>query len=196
MSRDSASELRHKIDVVIKSLRLLKKIDLKLESLTEMFLINLLCSRLHEETRKAFQLQLTPTVYSEWSEMHGTTVSRTMTIRPAVQHNIKKHARSPTHTTHTFHATDQLANKYLLFQQTHYIYQCPSFLRMKPDDCYTSLVKLKVCHNCLGSEHAYNECKSGVRKHCQKKNHSLLHFEKRLLDLNLKLKHQNQRIPQ
>jgi hypothetical protein len=39
-----------------------------------------------------------------------------------------------------------------------------------------------VCHNCLGSDHAYNECKSGVCKHCQKNHHSLLHFEKRSND--------------
>jgi hypothetical protein len=34
-----------------------------------MFLINLLGSRFHKETRKAFQLQLKPTVYSKWYEM-------------------------------------------------------------------------------------------------------------------------------
>jgi hypothetical protein len=69
MSPDSVSELRHMIDVVIKSLRLLETIDLKLDSLSEMFPINLLRSRPHEETRKAYQLQLKPTVYPKWSEM-------------------------------------------------------------------------------------------------------------------------------
>jgi hypothetical protein len=70
MPRDSATELRHMIDVVIiKSQRVLETIDLKLDSLSEMFVLNLLCSRLHEETRKAFQLQLKPTVYPKWSKM-------------------------------------------------------------------------------------------------------------------------------
>jgi hypothetical protein len=102
MSQDSASELQHMINGVIMSLRLRKTIDLKLGSRSEMFLVNLLCSLLHAETRKAFQLQLKPTVYPKWSEMltflkaryHSLENYEQMspakpTIRLAVQHNIK-----------------------------------------------------------------------------------------------------------
>jgi hypothetical protein len=60
MSQDSASEPQNMINVVIMSLRLIETIDLKLDSLSEMFLVNLLCSLLYAETHKAFQLQLKP----------------------------------------------------------------------------------------------------------------------------------------
>jgi hypothetical protein len=81
-------------------------------------------------------------------------------IRPAVQHNTKQHARSPAPKTQAFYASDQLTNECLLCQQTHYIYQCSSFLKRTPDNRYTNLKKLKVCHRCLGSDQAYNDCKS------------------------------------
>jgi hypothetical protein len=56
-------------NVVVRSLRVLQTIDFKLNSLSELFLINLLCIRLNEEARKTFQLQLKPAVYAQWSEM-------------------------------------------------------------------------------------------------------------------------------
>jgi hypothetical protein len=94
MSQDLA-ELRDMIDVVIKSLSLreLETIDLKLDSLSKIILINLLCSRFQEETCKAFLLSILKTLYPSHENYKQMSLVK---IRLAVQHNTKHHGRSPT----------------------------------------------------------------------------------------------------
>ena len=58
---DSPSELRHLLETTVKSLRLLDMMKLPLDPLAEQLVVNLICNRLDDDTRKALETIHIPT---------------------------------------------------------------------------------------------------------------------------------------
>lgn len=62
-----------------------------------------------------------------------------------------------------------------LCHDTHFIYQCPTFLSLSLNDKYQEIRKHKLCSNCLRSGHFKTQCQSGNCRKCNMKHSTLLH---------------------
>lgn len=63
-------------------------------------------------------------------------------------------------------------------QQNHQIYHCPSFTKLQAVERHQKVQELKLCFNCLQSNHQADQCKSKWRcKTCKAAHNSLLHCE-------------------
>ncbi|XP_043502771.1 uncharacterized protein LOC122524522 [Polistes fuscatus] len=59
------------------------------------------------------------------------------------------------------------------------IYSCPKFLGFAVKERYQKVKQLNLCLNCLNQGHLFKDCSSRNCLKCNKKHHSLLHFEDR-----------------
>ena len=55
---------------------------------------------------------------------------------------------------------------------------CLSFQKMSPQERYLEIKKSPLCHNCLKNNLRTFECRAPTCKKCQKRHHTLLHFER------------------
>lgn len=68
-------------------------------------------------------------------------------------------------------------NQCLNCQQDHTLARCPSFLNLSVKQRFDKTTELKVCRNCL-SHSSFKKCNSKFScQKCNKRHHSLLHFE-------------------
>ena len=59
---------------------------------------------------------------------------------------------------------------------THYLNQCPAFRNMTDAEKWETVVRLKLCENCLSNKHKHDHCTSSSScRYCQQKHHSSLH---------------------
>jgi hypothetical protein len=69
VNRQSSTDLRCLLDVIIKNIRMLKMFELPLDTLSELFLVHLRSNRLDGETRKAYEMLQKPEQLSKWDKM-------------------------------------------------------------------------------------------------------------------------------
>ncbi|XP_049886912.1 uncharacterized protein LOC126381471 [Pectinophora gossypiella] len=69
-------------------------------------------------------------------------------------------------------------NQCPLCSQSHYINQCPKFLAQTPQTRIHTTTKLRLCLNCLASNHLLPNCRATVCRVCKGKHHTLLHVYK------------------
>jgi hypothetical protein len=61
----------------------------------------------------------------------------------------------------------------------HSLHQCTSFLRLSTDEKLKQVISLKLCENCLRSNHSTANCKSNnTCRDCKSRHHTLLHGTK------------------
>jgi hypothetical protein len=61
----------------------------------------------------------------------------------------------------------------------HSLHQCTSFLRLSTDEKLKQVISLKLCENCLRSNHSTANCKSNnTCRDCKNRHHTLLHGTK------------------
>ena len=64
----------------------------------------------------------------------------------------------------------------------HLIFQCPNFLKLKPEQRFTYIKTSGLCINCL-SDHTYQDCKcKSTCRQCNKRHNTLLHFTKKTVN--------------
>ena len=62
--------------------------------------------------------------------------------------------------------------------EAHPAYFCPAFKGLTTDKRFSTAQKLKLCHNCLGTDNLTRTCRSSrTCKRCNKRHHTLLHRE-------------------
>ncbi|XP_036141015.1 uncharacterized protein LOC118644996 [Monomorium pharaonis] len=66
--------------------------------------------------------------------------------------------------------------KCLFCKGSHNIYSCKDLLNLSVDKRLTQVKKLKLCTNCLRSNHFSRDCKAGGCKKCSGRHNTLLHF--------------------
>ncbi len=60
----------------------------------------------------------------------------------------------------------------------HALYFCLAFKNLSADDRFSTIQRLKLCHNCLGNDHFTRNCRCVTScKKCNKRHHTLLHHE-------------------
>ncbi|KAJ8985537.1 hypothetical protein NQ317_019920 [Molorchus minor] len=67
---------------------------------------------------------------------------------------------------------------------SHFIYNCPEFIKLSLDDKYKEVQKYKLCTNCLRMGHFKSDCKSGRCRKCSFKHNTLLHVDKSQLSIS------------
>jgi hypothetical protein len=113
---------------------------------------------------------------SQYTNKHNKTI-RFADQKP---HSSRSHALTvsstsgqdvaPLHSSHTCFACNQTGHK---------IYSCPFFMSKTPNERSKIVKANKRCYSCLGS-HMINVCTSkNVCNVCQKKHHSMLHFDRK-----------------
>ncbi|XP_074032056.1 uncharacterized protein [Leptinotarsa decemlineata] len=64
-----------------------------------------------------------------------------------------------------------------LCKNNHTLYLCSEFIKLTAVERLSTAKRLRLCINCLGSNHRTKECKSAGCRRCGKIHHSMLHFE-------------------
>jgi hypothetical protein len=63
----------------------------------------------------------------------------------------------------------------VICKQSHWLYQCPTFLSLTTNQRSSEIRKHNLCDNCFRSGHKAAQCRSGSCKKCALKHNSLLH---------------------
>jgi hypothetical protein len=63
----------------------------------------------------------------------------------------------------------------VICKQSHWLYQCPTFLALTTNQRSSEIRKHNLCNNCFRSGHKAAQCRSGSCKKCALKHNSLLH---------------------
>jgi len=71
--------------------------------------------------------------------------------------------------------TSSIKNACLFCNDAHALYNCSTFLVMPPDERIKEARHLKVCLNCLKSDHFMKNCKHGSCRECSGRHNTLLH---------------------
>lgn len=69
-------------------------------------------------------------------------------------------------------------------KNNHNLYTCPEFNKMTVIDRLNTAKRLRLCINCLGSNHRTKDCKSAGCRRCGKIHHSMLHFQNNIGNAN------------
>ena len=77
----------------------------------------------------------------------------------------------------------------------HAIYNCETFKKLTPRERFDSAKSAALCINCLRSNHRVLDCNSSPCRKCNKRHHSLLHFEKQLSNEPIAVKPSVQKKP-
>jgi hypothetical protein len=200
VNRESSTDLRCLLDVVIKNIRVLKTIELPLDALSELFLVHLVSNRLDSETRKAYEMLQKPEQLPKWDEMLTFLNSRCHILesiensRPQPkQGQFKSSAASssgsyskPGHTPYkqppikvnNFVADTKPTFTCAVCEKPHFLTQCTEFLKLSPQERVATVKKMNLCFNCLSKSHTIKDCRSGLCRHCQQRHHTLLHLTK------------------
>jgi Pao retrotransposon peptidase/Family of unknown function (DUF5641)/Protein of unknown function (DUF1759)/Putative peptidase (DUF1758)/Integrase zinc binding domain len=195
MFRESASELRCLLDVVIKNIRVLETIELEQNQLSELFLINLVCGRLDGETRKAFEQQQNPEAFPTWKDTlkflqqrchvlesieaskasmgKSSVIKNPSTTVPANRYTQKP----PAGRLNTLTTSNKKPLQCPICQKRHITSQCIEFLNMSVKDRQNKVKTLNICNNCLSPRHATKDCSSSSCRRCNGQHHSLLHLD-------------------
>ncbi|XP_033229595.1 uncharacterized protein LOC117181137 [Belonocnema kinseyi] len=67
-------------------------------------------------------------------------------------------------------------------EENHMPWACSSFKKMSPHDRYIEIKRTSLCHNFLNGHHRTPDCLGNTCKKCEKRHHTLLHFERQNTD--------------
>lgn len=111
---------------------------------------------------------------------HRVQWSSTIIKNKSVSTNIdtKTKTRCIHRNSNSFVQYEKKEVKCLLCNNAHYLSHCDKFMKMEPNEKLISTKQKNLCINCLSQNHKAADCKSGNCKKCNKKHHTMLHFEK------------------
>nr|XP_029711525.1 uncharacterized protein LOC115256725 [Aedes albopictus] len=188
--RESGSALRNLLNDVTRNIRALANLELKLEPLSEQFLIHLVCTRLDARTRKDFELQLTDNALPSWDKLLDFLQSRCRCLENIEQDGKDtapnqssrlRPERSGSHVVRTFpeNAYTQKPSfgnvTCFVCKGTHFLNRCDQFLNLAPNDRFAKIKSLGICLNCFSNKHYVHECKGSSCRKCGRRHHTLLH---------------------
>ncbi|KYN14926.1 hypothetical protein ALC57_12866 [Trachymyrmex cornetzi] len=74
------------------------------------------------------------------------------------------------------HITNQSKLSCPVCKKEHKVYFCDSFKNLSVQSRVAEARKLKLCLNCLNTNHLVRDCRSSMCRYCGNKHHSLLHY--------------------
>lgn len=184
ISKESAILLRKLIDDFNKHIRALKSAGEPTEH-WDRLLIHLLITKLDLTTKREWQehtISKENDILPTFGDMM-TFLNNRYQILEAIKdtnnvhkaHNTKSEHKRSSERTQSYFATQSATCEYC--KNSHYIYQCESFKKLPVQQRYETAKKLKLCTNCLRSNHFSRTCKASSCRHCNKRHNSLLHSE-------------------
>ncbi|XP_039436592.1 uncharacterized protein LOC120418326 [Culex pipiens pallens] len=193
IASESGSDLRTLINEVSQSLRALANMNLKVEPLSEQFMIYLVCSRLDPGTRKDFELQLTINALPSWEKLFEYLQSRCRCLE-SIENEAKDKSAPRGKTTpqersaprqskafpiQTAPSRSRSSNsnvKCFVCKGAHYLNKCGQFLTLSASDRSAKIKELGLCLNCFSNKHYLRECRSSSCRTCGGRHHTLLHL--------------------
>ena len=139
-------------------------------------ILNKLEIRLVREWESHLCLSSPKDVLSSYKELLSFLLKRADSHIPSTVSQQLKFEHKSKFRTQNFHIASEL--NCLLRKKSHHIYSCDQFKKQNTRDRFDTAKGLKLCLNCLKSEHFVNNCKSSKCKTCRKSHHTLLHYDK------------------
>ncbi|XP_058449083.1 uncharacterized protein LOC131429050 [Malaya genurostris] len=190
--RESGSALRCLINDVTRNIRALANLELKLDPLSEQFLVHLICSRLDSRTRKDFEMQLIDQSLPAWEKLLDFLQSRCRCLENMEQDGkslpvlgvgsrVKYNFGDRSTTNSKSFSINTVSNKTatiatcFLCKGTHYLSRCEQFLQMPPSDRFIRVKGFGLCLNCFSNKHMVADCKSSSCRKCARRHHTTLH---------------------
>ncbi|XP_058827312.1 uncharacterized protein LOC131687256 [Topomyia yanbarensis] len=188
--RESGSALRCLINDVTRNIRALSNLELKLEPLSEQFLIHLICTRLDSRTRKDFELQLIDNSLPSWDKLLDFLQSRCRCLENIEQDgkdssvhglgsrtkpNFSDRSSNVSKSFPVSTAPTKSSPTCFLCKGTHYLSRCEQFLRLPQSERFSKVKGLGLCLNCFSNKHHVPECKSSSCRKCARRHHTTLH---------------------
>lgn len=161
--------------------------QLNIDNLKDFILLNLALKKLDPATVHSFEMHMrneeipTYTNFVEFIKSQVKILHRTISSRTTVVNkNNSYRNQSRDNTVHAFVACDN--NQTCLFcnKNDHSkLYQCPTFQSLSANERLEFIKTKRGCVNCLSATHTASQCKSvHTCRTCNKKHHTLLHFER------------------
>ncbi|XP_062551491.1 uncharacterized protein LOC134216656 isoform X2 [Armigeres subalbatus] len=185
MKKESAATLHSLVDEFERHTKILHQLGEPTDSWSTI-LEHLLCTRLHEDTLKAWEdhastvkdpnysciiefLQRRIRVLESISVNHHATVSSV----PPPSSTSKK--QQIAHLS-SYPSTASISKRCLVCNQPHMLAQCFKFQRLPLPERQQIVDTKRLCFNCLKSDHSWRNCRSEVNcRHCNRRHHTLLH---------------------
>ncbi|XP_038106284.1 uncharacterized protein LOC119766023 [Culex quinquefasciatus] len=178
ITRDNTAELRKVIDVCVKNIEALKKLNLPANGLGEQMVVNLLVSRMDKDMRRAWEANQKA---GELPTYEATIVflKEKRRIADKLEQNSEsekvKPQRSVTKTKTLVVASE---GKCSVCNQDHEVIKGEQFKQKSVNERYIHLRKHGLCFNCLRKGHRTDGCTStNSCQKCSKRHHTLLHTD-------------------
>ncbi|XP_038117337.1 uncharacterized protein LOC119769362 [Culex quinquefasciatus] len=178
ITRDNTAELRKVIDVCVKNIEALKKLNLPANGLGEQMVVSLLVSRMDKDMRRAWEANQKA---GELPTYEATIVflKEKRRIADKLEQNSEsekvKPQRSVTKTKTLVVASE---GKCSVCNQDHEVLKCEQFKQKSVNERYSHLRKHGLCFNCLRKGHRTDGCTStNSCQKCSKRHHTLLHTD-------------------
>ncbi|XP_055632604.1 uncharacterized protein LOC129773080 [Toxorhynchites rutilus septentrionalis] len=185
MKKESASILHDTVDNFERHVRILGQLGEPTDSWSAI-LEHLLCTRLHDETLKAWEDHAS-TLEKPTYQCLIDFLQRRMRVLESIsvnnQHSPKVSAsydplpKSSTHTrVFSNAAVDEVPMKCYACDQRHPLVKCYKFARMSTVDKLKLVNSKRICINCFRTNHFARQCTSNFScRICKKRHHTLLH---------------------
>ncbi|XP_017759694.1 PREDICTED: uncharacterized protein LOC108550465 [Eufriesea mexicana] len=178
---DSPSKLRHLIRQVQIHVGKLKVLEQPTEH-WDTILIHILVKKLDEKTRRAWERSLEDDEIPTFNQLVACIKKqiREYELEQKLPDSLKSNTsdnRSQGKTQNRDQSVStQTQQQCIVCEEEHSIYTCPRFLQSSANDRFNTAKRLKLCVNCLGSNHLVSNCRSWNCRKCEKRHHTLLHF--------------------
>ncbi|XP_046748847.1 uncharacterized protein LOC124412775 [Diprion similis] len=189
--KESASQLRKLLDDTLKHLRALKTLGQPTEQ-WDSLIIHMMASKLDPVTRRKWETNNTaqniPT-FDELSEFLTQHCAMLETLNPSKQSSGKNTKNSNPNVKKAEETISCISSKNESETKTsetktcptcqgnHSIYHCSTFKGYTTQEKWNEVKRIKVCFNCLRSDHTSDKCRSSNCKKCNKKHNTLLHID-------------------
>ncbi|XP_045461903.1 uncharacterized protein LOC123672004 [Harmonia axyridis] len=188
LTKDSLTLLRKLSDDVKKNLRALKSLDLPTES-WDALLIYMISSKFDPSTKMEWEKTIVSNTLPDMEQLYGFLAQRCQILETIASckpvntskgiNSLEQGYKSRTNKNNfskSFLSTNQ-SNSCPFCKQAHYLYQCQKFIDLPSKSKYNEVKQLKLCINCLRSNHFSPDCHASGCKKCGRKHNTLLHSE-------------------
>lgn len=185
ISKESSIALRSLSDELNKNVRCLKALGHPVESWSTL-LIQIIVSKLDQITRREWEQVNIEGTYPTFEEFSQFLKRRCELLEAVQANNILKSEEAVGRQGHfnSFKLENQERSYVVTGAQTcvfcknsHLIYNCPEFLNLSVASRSQEIKKRHLCFNCLRTNHQLKDCHAMTCRKCNKKHHTLLHFE-------------------
>ncbi|XP_061706724.1 uncharacterized protein LOC133517425 [Cydia pomonella] len=182
----TSRSIRELLDTTQECLNSLKNNDVKINE-WDTIVIHIILNKLDDETRKQWEEEIRALPVQELPKLEKFTTFletrfRVLEMVPSTTYSKdRERAIVRQRSFLTSPATTTVQCSYC--KQNHLTYLCKDFANLDVNNRVQHVQNERLCFNCLSSKHNVKNCKSRVScHHCQKRHHSLLHFENKLAE--------------